>query len=195
MLVVWPTTSKSGLEAMVILGCQSAKKLLEDLNDYSVKGTDLKLTLHIGIGAGEVGGVYVGGAKDVDFADKDGKNIGLERIEYFISGDVLEQVSSCEKQAQPGECYISEFAMERISHLNALETRQKGKGGFENHKLVDIKIWAPAPPQLEFPLTAENARAIKSYINLGVLRHIDGGTRKWMAELRKISVIFNFNAL
>lgn len=173
---------------MVMLGCQSAKKLLDDLNDYQVKSTDLKLTLHIGIGAGEVGGIYVGGAKDVDFADKDGKTVGLERIEYFISGDVLEQVSSCEKQAQPGECYISEFAMERVSHLNSLETRQKGKGGFENHKLVDIKIWAPPPPQFELPLTPEISRAVRSYINLGVLRQFDSGTRKWVAELRKISV-------
>lgn len=162
-----------------MLGCQAAKKLLEVLNDYVVEKTDLKLTLHIGIGAGECGGttkkkkvsdlvqkdllkhfffffqkgIYVGGSRDVELNEKSKKAQGTERIEYFISGDVLEQVSSCEKQAQPGECYISEFAYERVSHLNALETRQKGKGGFENHKLIDIKIWAPQPPKIDLPLT------------------------------------------
>lgn len=28
-----------------------------------------------------------------------------DKLEFFISGQVLEQVSSCEHQAQPGEIY------------------------------------------------------------------------------------------
>ena len=74
---------------MIVLACQCALALLKDLNDYKVPDTDCILRLHIGMGAGEVGGVHVGGT--------------MNRSEFFISGQVLEQVSSCEKQATPGK--------------------------------------------------------------------------------------------
>jgi hypothetical protein len=73
---------------MIVLACQCALELLKDLHDYKVPETDCILRLHIGMGAGEAGGVIVGGTKN--------------RTEYFISGQILEQVSGCEKQAAPG---------------------------------------------------------------------------------------------
>lgn len=42
-----------------MLACQCAKNLLNDLNDYKVPETDCVLRLHIGIGAGEIGGIYL----------------------------------------------------------------------------------------------------------------------------------------
>lgn len=96
---------------MIVLACQCAYSLLQELNEHVVEGTDSILRLHIGIGAGNAGGsgdlfhshslgVHVGGISN-------GKN---NRVEFFISGQVLEQVSSCEKQAQPGEAFVSGYA-------------------------------------------------------------------------------------
>lgn len=73
-------------------------ELLDKLNNYEVKEAEnSKLLLHIGLGAGNVTGITIGGAGN--------------RVEYFISGQVLEQVSDCEKEASPGEVYISSLAL------------------------------------------------------------------------------------
>lgn len=50
-------------------------------------------------------GVYVGGEKN---------------WEYFISGQVLDQVSGCEKQAQPGEVYVSNIAWQVVEELGRM---------------------------------------------------------------------------
>lgn len=43
---------------MILLACQCAKTLLHDLNEFKVPETDCVLRLHIGIGAGEIGGKF-----------------------------------------------------------------------------------------------------------------------------------------
>jgi hypothetical protein len=49
-----------------------------------------------------------------------------KRSEFFISGQVLEQVSACEKQAQPGEVYVSAVAWLLVDN-GSLVGVQKGK--------------------------------------------------------------------
>ncbi len=47
---------------MILLACQCSLALLNNLNDYKVESCDnCMLRLHIGIGAGEAAGIYVGG--------------------------------------------------------------------------------------------------------------------------------------
>ena len=50
------------------------------------------LTLHSGVGAGELTGLFVGGVSN--------------RIEYLIDGEPLKQVSACEKDAESGQVFI-----------------------------------------------------------------------------------------
>ena len=95
---------------MILLACQCAKALLDELHDYPVPGTGCILRLHIGIGAGQVSGVNVGG----------------NQVEFFVSGQVLEQVSSCEKQAAPGEAYVSAIAW-MLLKKGSLIGQQKGR--------------------------------------------------------------------
>jgi hypothetical protein len=59
---------------MISLACQCSKALINDLGNYDVPGTGCTLKLHIGVGAGEVTGIHIGGSS--------------EQSEFFISGQV-----------------------------------------------------------------------------------------------------------
>lgn len=173
--MVWPTGSMPGLSGMTLLACQCSKSLLDDLDDYIVEGTGCKLRLHIGIGAGPVSGIHVGGTNN--------------RVEFFISGEVLEQVSACEKQASPGEAYLSPYAYSLVEN-GRIGGTLKGKGSSANYRLDSINFPADLPAEHALPLFSDMEETLKSYIQVGVLRHIDSGTKQWLAELRRASVIF-----
>lgn len=49
-----------------------------------------------------------------------------KRVEFFLSGQVLEQVSACEKQAQPGEVFVSSTAW-NLAGPGFLSGAAKGK--------------------------------------------------------------------
>ena len=55
--------------------------LQDKLHNFKVEGG--VLTLHVGVASGSVAGIYVGGVRD--------------RVEFLISGEALDMVSSCEK--------------------------------------------------------------------------------------------------
>jgi class 3 adenylate cyclase len=126
LLVIWPAATKEGLADMILLACQCAKALLDELHDYQVPGTGCTLRLHIGIGAGQAGGINVGGVNN--------------RVEFFISGQTLEQVSSCEKQAAPGEAFVSAIAWMLLKKGKLVGTQKGNNGVLSNYKLEGIKV-------------------------------------------------------
>jgi hypothetical protein len=171
VLVLWPAATQKGLPWMVCLACQCARALLDHLDNYSVEGKILRL--HIGIGAGEVGGVHVGGVN--------GKH------EFFISGQVLEQVSACEKQAQPGETFVSAIAWLLVEKGILNGSQQKGS---MNYRLDSVRMPVDLPPPVTLPLLEDMRPSLESYVQDGVLKQLYSGNKKWLAELRTISVLF-----
>jgi hypothetical protein len=67
-----------------------------------------------------VAGIHVGGCND--------------RIEFFISGHVLDQVSECEKEAQPGEVFLSNIACSLVKER--IVAKQRG----QHFKLEKVNI-------------------------------------------------------
>eukprot|EP01119_Soliformovum_irregulare_P003319 TRINITY_DN1370_c0_g1_i1.p1 TRINITY_DN1370_c0_g1~~TRINITY_DN1370_c0_g1_i1.p1 ORF type:complete len:1601 (+),score=583.09 TRINITY_DN1370_c0_g1_i1:488-4804(+) len=177
VLVIWPATSAQGLPGMIILASICAKELLTSLNEYTVPTPAGKaiLRLHIGLGAGPAGGVTVGGVND--------------QVEFFISGQVLEQVSSCEKQALPGEVYVSASAWSQVEP-GILAGKIQGKEEL-NYRLDSVKVTVDLPPLVQLPLYTDMIEPLKKYLQPAVLRYIaDPSGKKWMAELRSPSVVF-----
>jgi hypothetical protein len=58
LLVVWPTATKASLPGVILLAAQCALSLINDLGSYYVPECDATLRLHIGIGTGEVQGLF-----------------------------------------------------------------------------------------------------------------------------------------
>jgi len=174
MLVVWPI-DRPGLSEMVLLSCQCAKELLESMSSYEVEGTGCVLRLHIGVGAGEISGIHIGGTN--------------HQLEFFISGQVLEQVSSCEKIASPGEVCVSEAAWTLVEK-GRMNGSKKSKDPYPIYRLDSIEIPASLPEALEILVTTDMEAFLKAYIPPAVTRHVISGAKRWLAELRNVSVIF-----
>eukprot|EP01114_Cavostelium_apophysatum_P003087 TRINITY_DN1281_c0_g1_i1.p1 TRINITY_DN1281_c0_g1~~TRINITY_DN1281_c0_g1_i1.p1 ORF type:complete len:1564 (-),score=458.03 TRINITY_DN1281_c0_g1_i1:93-4784(-) len=177
VLCCWPCSTRAGISGMIMLACQCAKALLKNLNDYSVEGTGCVLRLHIGVGAGEVSGINVGGEKS--------------QFEFFISGQVLEQVSSCEKEAAPGEVFVSAVAWMLVDKGRLIgHQKEKNAGALSNYRLDSIEYPADLPEEEKLVVHPSLEPALRSYLQQAVIRHHSLGVKEWLAELRVVSVIF-----
>jgi class 3 adenylate cyclase len=126
------------------------------------------LQLHVGMGAGKVTGIHVGGVQG--------------RLEFFIAGHPIEQLSSCEEQALPGQVFISP-ELHKIVKKHAI-----GEYVLTNFRLDAIAHPLALPALKELPLITQLETRLKSYVPQAVLSHLD--THEYLAELRTVSVIF-----
>ncbi len=92
ILAIFPTGPKTDLAAATLIACQVALELLT----LELRAGGVKLSVHCGVGAGTIMGYHIGGLNN--------------RWEYFISGQVIEQIGSAEKEAEAGEVVISREA-------------------------------------------------------------------------------------
>jgi class 3 adenylate cyclase len=97
LLVAWPATT-APLATVTQAAAQCSLKILADLRHYVVD--DIHFNLHIGIAAGEVVGLHVGGV--------------MGRWEFLIAGDPLRQIASATASAKSGEVYVSAAAWSLI---------------------------------------------------------------------------------
>lgn len=166
LIVIWPTSSEDGIYPMSLLGVQCAHALQKNLGNYKVGNA--KLMLHIGVGAGSIAGIHVGGAQG--------------RLEFFVAGHPMEQVSACEAQAAPGEIFISKECQKYI------KKHCVGEFVDDNFRLDGVHEPISLPQTDEFPLCEILETRLKSYVPDAVLSHLD--TDDYLAELRTVSIIF-----
>jgi adenylate cyclase 10 len=191
LIAIWPTTAEAGLAYSCMLACQCALTMQEHLHNHDADG--VPLTLHIGIGAGEINGLHVGGVAD--------------RLEFLIAGDPLDQASHCEAAAKSGEVYISKQAAIRITEMIELSVDRTDKkrqdkkkkekikpdpnDGFANYRLERIADAVPLPISVHLPNFSGMKKCISPYVQPAVLGHIKSGSPDhFLAELRTVSVIF-----
>lgn len=183
LVAMWPTSDTRGLGYSTLLAAQCAMSLIKELNTYKVD--DCSLTLHIGVGAGDIWGLVVGGVKD--------------RMEFLIAGPPLDQVAECESAAQSGEVYISFEAVKLISscvevsvesgskrkkcHVNSLKN-------FKIFKLESIIKELPLPTRIDLPHFKKMNSYIKPFIQPFVVKNHAHSLDRFLNEIRNVSVIF-----
>eukprot|EP01125_Pyxidicula_operculata_P011726 TRINITY_DN3840_c0_g1_i1.p1 TRINITY_DN3840_c0_g1~~TRINITY_DN3840_c0_g1_i1.p1 ORF type:complete len:2470 (+),score=543.28 TRINITY_DN3840_c0_g1_i1:39-7448(+) len=194
LLAIWPCdiSDTTQVSENIILACESALKMQEQLKGYTAEGC--LLTLHSGIGAGGISGLHVGGVNG--------------RLEYLIAGEPLEQVSECEKRAQPGQVYISHDAWQnvRLTHPDAivvgmLKSTFSGKK-MRKKKMSDIDT-AYLLMEVNAPVRSNSSKddiilpekilkeKIAMYCPSAVTKRLTAPQEEgFMAEMREISVIF-----
>ncbi|MEM7028631.1 MAG: adenylate/guanylate cyclase domain-containing protein [Chloroflexota bacterium] len=131
----------------------------------------IRLSLRVGIGAGEVTATHVGG--------------DLGRWEVLIAGDPLVQMGKAEKAAQEGQVILSHTAW------NLIQDHCKGTVLDDGHVLIE-DVHAPLShrlePPLEMPKTTEDA--LRNYIPGAILSRLTAKQTDWLAELRRVTVLF-----
>jgi class 3 adenylate cyclase len=130
------------------------------------------LSLRVGISAGRMTAMSVGGAAD--------------RFEVVVGGDAFPRVAAALAAADPGDVVLAAapgipVAPEIISsNLGAELFRVIDVHGERDAPRVAIEALRPTAP----------AEAYRPYISRGVIARVDAGHTDWVAELRRASVLF-----
>lgn len=194
LVAIFPTSDIRGLGYSTLLASQCALAMQEHLHQYDADGCPL--TLHIGIGAGEIAGIVVGGVAN--------------RMEFLIAGQPMDQVAACEAAAKSGEVFISYEAATLIKPHIDVSIDQSSKKGSKKKK-VDLntvsgtptaegpvifrldKVTEPIalPQSVSLPHFKRMKSLISPFVQPAVLGHLNSGSPDhFLAELRNVSVIF-----
>eukprot|EP01103_Thecamoeba_quadrilineata_P021370 TRINITY_DN9800_c0_g1_i1.p1 TRINITY_DN9800_c0_g1~~TRINITY_DN9800_c0_g1_i1.p1 ORF type:complete len:1719 (+),score=283.19 TRINITY_DN9800_c0_g1_i1:81-5237(+) len=160
------------LEDLTMKAIQCGVHIQTRLATYD-SGEGFSLTLHVGIGAGEIHAVHVGGDQGC--------------WEFLVIGDPLLQLKTAVDNSKSGEVVISNEAFGVVD--KRIEAEARG-----NDWCVK-KISAPVEiPRIEDEKTDEFSiemeEALRCYIPLGVQHRIDSFQMSWLAELRNVTVLF-----
>lgn len=181
LMSVWWSNSAQNLATSVIFASQCALAMQERLKGFDAEGCPL--TLHSGIGAGEISQIHVGGTNN--------------RFEFLIAGNPLDQVSECEKRAESGQVYISHYAWSIVASENprALLIFTSKKKKVNPKKMNDVstsyllvRVRAPLDLPVQAPLvkTPEMIANVVPYCPAAVSKRVGA----FLAETRTINVIF-----
>jgi len=142
------------------------------LRDYTTT-QGVRLALRIGISAGEVYAIHLGGAH--------------KRWEFMVAGQPLAEMSLAEQQAQPGEVILSASAWTLVQEACQGQPLPSG-----DVRLEAIPLRTLLPLQaLRFPRLSEDATdALRAYIPGAILARLTAGQGGWLAELRHVTVLF-----
>jgi class 3 adenylate cyclase/tetratricopeptide (TPR) repeat protein len=173
VLAHWPS-AHDAVAYEAVQACQCSLALQERLHNFKVEGG--VLTLHVGVATGNVAGIYVGGEQG--------------HIEFLISGEALDLVAKCEKDASPGQVCIAPSTFKLVEpHVKAHVPK-----GISNYLLDSMLYHVPAPEPMKIAATPLIADPLRAFLAPAVAQRLRKGemgqTTKFLAELRTVSVLF-----
>ncbi|MDX1616422.1 MAG: adenylate/guanylate cyclase domain-containing protein [Candidatus Promineifilaceae bacterium] len=179
LLVLWPIAAgmaRLGHDAQVALAecvaraAQCAIDLQSELHEFR-SAAGLTLSLGIGIGAGDVYDVHLGGV--------------FGRWEFLLSGSPLVQMSLAKEQARPGRIVLSPEAWTLVKDSAKGQPLADGFAELESLRQV------PARKGLDLPMLGDEAiDGLKAYIPAAILTRVEAGQQHWLSEMRRITVLF-----
>ncbi len=170
LLAIWRADAGDALAVVAQRAAQCGLDVQRQLDNYPV-AADVNLSLHVGIGAGNVSAVHVGGIYD--------------RWELVVSGETLRQVSLAEQQATAGQVVISR---EVAALLGGLASGEILPGG-------DVRLHQlqhPLSPKSAAPVDLSEAMsaALAAFTPAALRTRLTTMQGDWVAELRRLSIVF-----
>ncbi len=169
LIALWPVGEGETLASATLRAARCGLVAARTLQDYEV-AEGIRLACKVGIGAGEVASMFVGGVRD--------------RWELLVAGDPLVQMGRAEHHARPGEAVLSREAWALAWQGCAGDLLEDGG--------VRLKGVAEPPPStiVEPPLDPTFEAATRSFIPAAIRSRLDAGQTAWLAELRRLTVLF-----
>lgn len=188
LLALWPATDED-LATATRRAVQCGLAVQQRLAAYA--GTDgVRLALRVGVGAGDVVAIHLGGV--------------YGRWEFMIAGAPLVQMGAAAQQAQPGEVVLAPeaWALVQANSIGAplwngrttAEAVQQSVGtawtpdGFV--RVEGLRSRLPVPSIFPMPLAPEAEAGLRPYIPHAILSRLAAGQMGWLAELRRLTVLF-----
>jgi len=161
------------------------------LNDFDTGVDGVKLSLHIGVGCGQVNILQVGGVIPPE--------THVPRCEYIIAGPPLEQISIAEPLAKNGETCLSpqawEYVKDCVMEGPPLEDRpdfhlllRMDESKYTFPTIKNAAMENDNRIETQFALT--ELKVIRRYIPSAVFKQIECGTLAYVNEMRPVSTIF-----
>ena len=189
MIIIWPPPQHNSEEELTTLcrqAIQSSLDIQSKLHEIKLV-EDIKLSVKIGFGVGQVTILHVGGV--------------FSRAEYLAAGDPLKEAFECEHLA-PGGGYIiiSENVHKRVMNyfeFELIDNKDHGSEHFyyitkvKKNQMVKMKADALLLNTRIKPSDIEAIRSsLVSYIPAAVLPFIEIDEEKWSHELRRLTIMF-----
>ena len=158
------------LQEVILRATQCALALQERCEKMDV-GNGVRLSLQMGIGAGHVFAVHLGGV--------------LGRTAFLLSGDPLVQMSRAEDLAQSGQIVLSPEAWQLVKRQTTT------KRLVDDYRLLkQLKTAVDIQPAIAPQLPPSAEPALRGYIPAAVLNYLEAGFSAWRAEIRQVTVLF-----
>ncbi|MGH2593828.1 MAG: adenylate/guanylate cyclase domain-containing protein, partial [Anaerolineae bacterium] len=170
LLALWPAANEA-LSVVAHRAAQCGLVVQKTLHNYEV-AEDVRLSLRVGIGAGEVFTVHIGGVND--------------RWEFLVAGAPLVQLKTVKQQARPGDAVLSPEAWALVQDHCVGHPRESGDVLLGAVRTPPPALGRAAP--LALPPQAE--AALRAYIPSATLARLSAGQTGWLAELRRVTIIF-----
>ncbi len=173
LLALWPLDSsgdQSTIEAAALNAAQCGLNIQATLHNYAAR-PDVSLSVRIGVSFGNITVDHVGGR--------------LGRWEILLSGTPLAQMSIAQQYARPGEVVLAANVWTLVA-----ERCQSSPGEAGYVRLESAPPAGPARPLPKANLTSEAESALRLYIPGAILGRLAAGQTGWLAELRRVTVLF-----
>lgn len=174
VLVVWPPSDEK-LDSLVRRAVQCGLEVSERLQD-AVLSHGVRLSVKIGIGAGEVTILHLGGV--------------YKRLEYLVVGDPLVQAFHAEHHATKTELVVSPESWKYVDKFFEADVKSDGfafvTGAIETIK--KINVFKSTTPHTD--VSDDVLKLVKNYIPTAIISFAANNDDKWINELRCVTVLF-----
>src|SRR6266540_299939 len=186
VIAVWPIVPDLGLAASIsradqwqwtMRAAECALKVHQRLTNYHVE--DANLYLKLAIGMGKISTVHVGGV--------------FNRWEFLMTGPPLVELGIANNIAKAGDILITPSAWKLIRNdCNGMpvefELRDTIAQGGSLYSLNKPSSIFSSPKKPVIPNGVENS--LRPYIPGAVINRLTAGQGSWIAELRRVTVLF-----
>eukprot|EP00928_Gymnodinium_smaydae_P046316 TRINITY_DN3084_c0_g4_i1.p1 TRINITY_DN3084_c0_g4~~TRINITY_DN3084_c0_g4_i1.p1 ORF type:complete len:1123 (-),score=247.59 TRINITY_DN3084_c0_g4_i1:427-3795(-) len=163
------------------------------LGNFDTGVDDIRLQLTIGVGAGMVKILEVGGETPPD--------TNIPYFDYFMVGEPMQQVAIAEPLAKAGETCMSSQVWEHVKECVHEDLRRKLEDRPDCHLLLKMDEKQYTFPTIkhaamlrdrrhEFNFTHSELNTIRKYIPSAVYKQIKDGTLEYVNEMRYVTTIF-----
>ncbi len=170
LLAIWPVNEQNKARDSSTRAAQCALAIQRQLTSYSERQR-YPLSLRIGLTLGQAQFYILGGEHG--------------RWEFLMAGDPVQTVSRAEHFAQPGQVVVSDSIWPEISDMAQGTALPEG---FYLLTAVESDIPIVATTAVVLPDTAVGN--LQGYIPGSIKSRLDAGQTGWLAELRRVTVIF-----
>lgn len=179
LLAIWPVptdlsrvgrAARDMLADMVLRATRCAFSIQRSSDDLLIQRNRGSL-LQIGVGAGDIYVVHLGGV--------------LNRWEYLLSGEPLVQMSLAKDLAASGDVVLSPEAWDLVKFQCSSE---QISGGFV--RLQDTDDSSSIQPAAVARIRCDMVEGLRTYVPAAITRRLEAGFGQWLSEIRHLTILF-----